>query len=101
MSKISDSARMEDCLIRIPGVCNRDPETTVLCHENGGGWSMKYPDSEAAYGCSSCHDEVDSRTHYKHDGHRVYTDDEVALMFYQGQRRTRIKLIEKELIKLS
>lgn len=99
MSKITDSAKGEQCQIRIPGVCNRRDETTVFCHDpNGSGWSIKYPDSEGAYGCSSCHDVVDGRVQYKHEGHLVYTPDEIALMFYQGARRTRLKLIHKELM---
>lgn len=101
MSKITDSARGENCLIRIPGVCNRDDKTTVACHEPAGsGLSMKWPDTEIAYGCSSCHDEVDGRTTWKPNGHAHYTREELLLMFFQGSRRTRIKLIEKELIKI-
>ena len=101
MSKITDSARNEDCLIRIPGVCNRRNETTVACHEPcGSGLSIKWPDTEIAYGCSSCHDEIDGRTKYKPNGHCIYTLDELMIMFYQGARRTRLKLIEKELIRL-
>lgn len=101
MSKITDSARNEDCLIRIPGVCNRRVETTVACHEPcGSGLSTKWPDTEIAYGCSSCHDEIDGRTRYKPNGHVVYTLDDLMLMFYQGARRTRQKLIEKGLIKM-
>jgi hypothetical protein len=99
MSKITDSARGEDCLIRIPGVCNRNPETTVACHEPcGSGMAMKWPDTEIAYGCSACHDEIDGRTKYKPNGHPIYTLDDLQLMFYQGSRRTRLKLLEKELI---
>ena len=101
MSKITDSARGEDCLIRIIGVCNRDPATTVACHEPAGsGLACKYPDTEIAYGCSACHDEVDGRTRYKNNGNPVYTRDSIMLSFYQGARRTRIILIEKELIKI-
>ena len=101
MSKITDSARGENCLIRIPGVCNRDDKTTVACHEPAGsGMGDKWPDTEIAYGCSSCHDEVDGRTTYKPNGHQMYTREELLLMFFQGSRRTRLKLLEKELIKI-
>jgi hypothetical protein len=101
MSKITESAQGEQCLVRIPGVCNRDDRTTVACHEPcGSGLSIKWPDTEIAYGCSACHDEIDNRTRYKVDGHAVYTLDDVMIMFYQGARRTRQKLIDKELIKL-
>ena len=30
--KIRNSARGQDCALRIPGVCNFNPETTVLAH---------------------------------------------------------------------
>jgi hypothetical protein len=101
MSKITDSARGEQCLIRIPGVCNRDDATTVFCHEpSGSGLSMKWPDTEGAYGCSACHDEIDGRTRYKNNGNPVYLRDSLMLSYYQAARRTRIILLEKELIKI-
>jgi hypothetical protein len=99
MSKITESARGEQCLIRIPGVCNRQDETTVACHEPcGSGLSMKWPDTEIAYGCNACHDEIDGRTRYKPQGHAVYTLNDLLMMFYQGARRTRQKLIDKGLL---
>jgi len=65
MSKIRQSARMEECTLRFPGVCNFNPETTVLCHsplyEDGKSMGKKAPDDKAAYGCSSCHDVLDGR----------------------------------------
>lgn len=65
MTAIRRSARGEDCTMRIPGVCNHDPATTVLCHSNdladGKGMGLKAPDTEAAYGCSACHDVLDGR----------------------------------------
>ncbi len=30
--KVRDSARGQDCTVRIPGTCNFDPATTVLAH---------------------------------------------------------------------
>lgn len=62
MSKLRKSAKGRDCQIRIPGVCNFNPETTVLCHLNGAGIGMKNPDLFGAFGCSACHDETDGRT---------------------------------------
>jgi hypothetical protein len=102
MSKITESAKGEQCLIRIPGVCNRQDETTVACHEPcGSGLSMKWPDTEIAYGCSACHDEIDGRTKYKVADHPVYRLDDLMIMFYQGARRTRAKLIDKDLLRLA
>ena len=64
-TKIRESARGEECTIRLPGVCNFNRETTVLCHSNqlsdGKGMGLKAPDHCAAYGCSACHDVVDGR----------------------------------------
>lgn len=101
MSKITDSARGEQCLIRLPSICNRDPTTVVFCHEpHGSGIGMKWPDTEGAYGCSACHDEIDGRTTWKYEGKVVYHPEDLMLSFYQAARRTRIKLIEKELIKI-
>jgi len=65
MTPIRRSARGQECTIRIPGVCNFDPATTVLCHSNaladGKGMGIKAADDCAAYGCSACHDLVDGR----------------------------------------
>ncbi len=62
---IRRAARGQDCTLMIPGVCNRNPETTVLCHSNrladGKGMGIKAPDTEACFGCSDCHDVLDGR----------------------------------------
>lgn len=62
---IRKSAAEQECTIRLPGVCNYDPATTVLCHDNriesGKGMGLKAPDTKAAYGCSACHDVLDGR----------------------------------------
>lgn len=92
MSKITESARGEECQVRIPGACNRDPETVVFAHLNGGGMGMKHPDCEGAYCCSACHDLVDNRVkHYWKPG-------KVAMFFFEGCVRTRKILIEKGLL---
>lgn len=65
MTPIRRAARGEDCLVMIPGVCNRNPETTVLAHSNrladGKGMGLKAPDTAAAFACSCCHDVLDGR----------------------------------------
>lgn len=51
--------------MQIPGVCNANPETVVLCHSNqladGKGMGLKAPDTEGCFGCSACHDVLDGR----------------------------------------
>ena len=62
-NKIRQSAKGEVCALRIPGVCNGNTETTVLCHAPyPGRGGMRDHDWWAAYGCSDCHDWVDGRT---------------------------------------
>lgn len=60
---LRDSAKGEDCTLRIPGVCQFDPETTVLAHLpfGGRGTGYKASDLHAVYACAACHDELDGR----------------------------------------
>ena len=98
MSKLRESARGEMCLIRLPGVCNYDTATTVLCHANGSaagkGIGMKSPDVLGAIGCFACHSVVDRLVPLP-DG---LTRDGVQLAFWQGHARTVRFWIEKGLI---
>jgi len=95
VSKITASACGEECQVRIPGVCNHNPETTVAAHINGGGMGTKQPDSELSYACSSCHDVIDGRTNPT-----GLLPETVKLYHHEGAMRTRKILIEKGLIKL-
>lgn len=96
-SKIRRSAQGQDCTIRIPGVCNGNPETTVLCHLPGGGMGAKRHDIHGAYGCSSCHDAIDGRsTHYIGS----VGDSEARLDFLEGVMRTQEILLRDGLIKI-
>ena len=97
MSKITESARGEDCTIRLGSICNYNSETTVFAHLNGirfgKGTGQKVPDLLGAYSCSACHDVVDGRR---------YTDlprDFVKLAHLEGMAETQIKLLAKGLIK--
>lgn len=93
-SKITKSARGEECQVRIPGVCNFNSETTIFAHLNGGGMGFKQNDIHGAYCCSNCHDVVDLRV--KSD----YTLNEITIWFYEAVVRTQIILLEKGLIKI-
>ena len=81
MSKLRESARGQECLVRIPGVCNRNPETVVLAHLGGGGMALKKRDIHGAFCCSACHDEIDRRT-------RKTDKDYAELAHRQGVERT-------------
>jgi hypothetical protein len=58
MSKIRESARGEDCTVRIVGVCTHDPEKTIWSHARweaaGRGKALKAPDIAGAYACTAC-----------------------------------------------
>lgn len=87
-------AKGKECQIRLPGICNFDPETTVLCHPpTGSGLALKYPDVTGAHGCSSCHDVVDGRVSSELDpGYAL-------LCFYQGVHRTLLLLDREGILK--
>jgi len=90
-TKITQSARGEECTLRIPGVCNRNPETTVFAHINGGGMGTKHHDIHGCYACSDCHDWIDSRI--------SYGDDYIkAKELLRAMTETQTKLLQKGLI---
>ena len=84
-------ARGMPCQIRVPTVCNGNPETTVACHVrligiSGAGY--KAPDLLIAFGCSSCHAVVDGQQTSSYDyGAR-------RLMLLEGMARTQVWLAE-------
>lgn len=60
--RLLDLAEKQDCLLRIPGVCNFDRDTTVACHGtavHGKGAGLKSHDAYSVWGCSSCHAWLD------------------------------------------
>ena len=93
-TKITESARNEECQIRIYKFCNGNTDTTVYCHLGGGGMATKSSDAHGAYGCSSCHDVVDGRVKTDH------SKTEIKLWFVEAVLRTQLILIEKGLLKL-
>jgi hypothetical protein len=91
--KITDSARGEDCQVRLEGICNFNPETTIPAHLNGGGMGYKHNDMFIAYACSACHAVIDGAVQ------ALYDKDELKLAHYEGMVRTQYILLEKGLIK--
>lgn len=94
MSKITESARGQDCNIRIYPYCNESPETTVFCHApcEDKGTAYKSPDWWGSYGCSTCHDIVDGRMQTD-----IY-NSEIKDLFIAGVYRTQKMLIGNGLI---
>ena len=61
-TKLRNSAHGQPCMFQIPGICNHDPSTTVLCHlpSEIKGLATKSDDFHAAFGCSNCHETIDN-----------------------------------------
>lgn len=85
-NKLTKAARGRDCQIRVPGVCNGDPETTVLAHFRMSGTrcgtGLKPNDLQGAWACSACHDAVDGRRKTEFNHH------ELRVMHLEGVVRT-------------
>jgi len=90
---ITNSARGENCTIRLPGICNGNPETVVFAHLNkvrfGSGRGIK--SDFGAYSCSSCHDSVDFRT-------MTLDRKDVYIAHLEGVIETLMKLKTKGLV---
>jgi hypothetical protein len=95
--KIRNSARGEDCQVRIPGICNFNPETTILAHVGSDKFmGGKCSDLEATYCCSSCHSAIDGQSQSI-----VYPTFELKLWAKEGAERTREILFNKGLIEVA
>jgi len=92
--KITDSAKGEDCQVRLAGICNFDRETTVAAHLGGGGMGVKVDDIFIAYSCSSCHSAIDGQTR------GACSREELKLAHLEGVIRTQRILLKKGLIKI-
>jgi hypothetical protein len=85
-------AKGQPCMMRIPGVCNFNPETTVLCHVRMVGMSgmgLKIHDMFGSWGCSACHDYVDGRAGKSGD------QSSRRLMLLEGMVRTQHELLKR------
>lgn len=95
MANLRKAARGRECQVRIPGVCNGNPETTVLAHIRIAGLcgtGIKPPDLIAAIACSSCHDEIDRRT-------RLVDAEYAKECALEGMARTQVIWMKEGLIK--
>ena len=88
MSKFTESAKDQMCTFQIPGVCNGDPDTSVLCHlpDGSGTGHMAGKGDDylcGAIGCSSCHDVIDGRVPMPD-----HFDGDVYYFYYKARLRT-------------
>lgn len=82
-------AQGRPCMVRLPDICNGNPETTVLAHVRiigVSGMGLKSPDILGSWACSSCHDAIDRRAHMDLD--REF----VRLAHLEGMARTLAQL---------
>lgn len=89
--KLRASAAGEVCTLAIPGVCNGNPETSVLCHAPSEikGMGNKSHDFHAAIGCNDCHDALDQ--------HRLTKADEL-FHWLRGIARTQALWFDRGLL---
>lgn len=90
-------AQGRDCQVRLQGVCNFNPETTVLAHYRLHGLSgigMKSLDIFGAWACSDCHDAIDGRRR------TVFSPSEVKQAHLEGVMRTQYALILEGAVKV-
>ena len=85
-NKIRNSARGQDCTLRLVGVCNFNDETTVLAHIGvNRGMALKCDDTFAVYACSSCHSEIDGPYRFNFDSDKLRALEETQkILFYKG-----------------
>jgi len=97
MSKITESAKGEDCQVRYVGICTHDPEKTIWSHARHGaggrGKAIKALDIAGAYACTACDAAYDQMTGAKH-----MTREELDLDWFMGHLRSLVILKEKGLI---
>ncbi len=79
------------CSLRLPGICNHDNATTVMCHLPGIGKSMasKVSDLHTAFGCRACHAAIDGFTWEK----RGLTAAIVLDAMLRGHAETQARLV--------
>jgi hypothetical protein len=95
--KLRDSAKGEDCTVRLPG-CPGRADMTIWSHYRGSaggkGLSIKASDRAGAYACTYC-DAV-------YDGQRTrpigMTKDEVDLAWHEGHIRSLVRMEQKGLL---
>ena len=96
--RIRDSARGEECQVRIVGACTGNPEHTIWSHAplqaagKGRGW--KSICLAGAYSCTACDAVVDGQRPLPPGA----TRDSVMLDFFMGHMRSLVILKQKGLV---
>ena len=67
LSPLREFAKGQECTLRIPAICNGNPDTVVLCHVKPKGHGVmggKPDDWQAVHGCSECHAAIDGQRNW-------------------------------------
>lgn len=95
--RIRDSARNEECLVRIPG-CPGDPAMTIWSHATlkaaDKGLGLKALDLCGAYACTYCDAVVDGQRRPPPG----YTREEALRDWFFGHMRSLVRLRQKGLV---
>jgi len=94
-TKITAAAKGKNCTVRITGVCNHNPETTVFAHLNGAGMGIKHNDIHGCFACSDCHAWLDGGYVKVPNMQR----DKRDLIHLQAMVETQLILVKEGLIK--
>jgi hypothetical protein len=98
VSKIRESARGEECQVRIIGICTHDPATVIWSHarwDSGGkGGALKAIDLAGAYACTACDAAFDQLQNAHH-----LDRAQIDLDWFHGHLRSLVILKKKGLIK--
>lgn len=98
MTDLRAFAKGKPCMVRVPGWCNHEPETTVLAHYRLVGYSgigMKNHDIMAAFACSTCHALVDGQQKSE------LSRSQRQLFLCEGVMRTQAYLLERGIITIA
>lgn len=94
---IRDSARGEECTVRIPGVCTFDREKTIWSHAPlgaaGKGRGLKSLDLCGAYACTACDAVLDGQAPRP----AGMTREQVLVEWFFGHMRSLVILRQKGL----
>ena len=94
---IRDSARGEECTVRIIGACTRDPAHTIWSHaplqSAGKGGAIKSLDLCGAYACTSCDAVIDGQRPMPPGA----SPASVMLDWFNGHMRSLVRLRQKGL----
>lgn len=97
-SAITQSAKGEECQVRLPGVCKYLPEYTIWSHarwqDAGRGKSIKAPDVCGCFACTACDACFDGQS----PPPRGMTRDDVDHAWLRAHMRSLLILAKKGLV---